>query len=75
LWDGRGTAQAQAILGDADARLKSQEINPGTSADLTVTTWFAVTLEELLQAEYQQSTIRTGRLRGRQPSVSGGSET
>jgi len=63
LWDARGTAQAHAVLQDADAQLKSQGINPGTSADLTVTTWFAVTLEELLQAEYQQSTIRTGRPR------------
>jgi triphosphoribosyl-dephospho-CoA synthase len=52
LWDARGTAQAQAVLEDADTRLKSQGINPGTSADLTVATWFALTLEELLQAEY-----------------------
>jgi triphosphoribosyl-dephospho-CoA synthase len=74
-WDARGTVHAQAVLEEADARLKSQGINPGTSADLTVATWLALTLEELLQAEYQQSTIRTGRLRGRQPSVSGGSET
>jgi triphosphoribosyl-dephospho-CoA synthase len=63
LWDARGTAQTQAVLEDADARLKSQGINPGTSADLTVATWFALTLQELLQAEYQQSTIRPGRPR------------
>ena len=61
LWDARGTAHAHAVLQDADARLKSQGINPGTSADLTVATWFALTLEELLQAKYQQSTIPPGR--------------
>ena len=63
LWDARGTAQAHAVLQDADARLKSRGINPGTSADLTVATWFALSLEELLQAEYQQSTIPSGRPR------------
>jgi triphosphoribosyl-dephospho-CoA synthase len=63
LWDARGTAQARAVLEDADARLKAQGINPGTSADLSVATWFALTLEELLQAQYQQSTIRLGRPR------------
>jgi triphosphoribosyl-dephospho-CoA synthase len=61
LWDASGTAQAHTVLQDADARLKAQGINPGTSADLTVATWFALTLEELLQAKYQQSTIPLGR--------------
>jgi triphosphoribosyl-dephospho-CoA synthase len=62
-WDASGTARGQAILEEADTRLKSQGINPGTSADLTVATWFALGVEELLQAEYQQSTIRLGRPR------------
>jgi triphosphoribosyl-dephospho-CoA synthase len=54
-----GTAQVQAVLADLDARLKSQGINPGTSADLTVAAWFALTLEELLRAEYHS--IRVAR--------------
>ncbi len=48
-------AQLQAVLGDPDTRLKSQGINPGTSADLTVAAWFALALEELLQAEYHSA--------------------
>jgi triphosphoribosyl-dephospho-CoA synthase len=55
LQHARGTVQARAMLEGVDARLKSQGINPGTSADLTVATWFAFILEELLQAEYHAS--------------------
>ncbi|HTS54697.1 MAG TPA: triphosphoribosyl-dephospho-CoA synthase [Burkholderiales bacterium] len=51
----RATEQAQAVLAEADARLKSQSLNPGTSADLTVAAWLALALEELLQAEYHST--------------------
>ena len=37
-------AAAQAALIDWDTQLKSQGINPGTTADLTVATWFAYLL-------------------------------
>jgi len=66
----QGVAQMRAILSSADAKLKAERINPGTSADLTVATWFAIALEESLRAEYHGS--RAGGP-GRRPSVNGGS--
>ena len=48
----QGAARAQAVLSGADAKLKGEGINPGTSADLAVATWFALALEEFLRAEY-----------------------
>jgi triphosphoribosyl-dephospho-CoA synthase len=53
----RGTGRGEALLANIDGRLKSRGINPGTSADLTVATWFAVVLEESLQAEYHSSWV------------------